>query len=334
MKNALLATCVAAAIAAPGAGAFAQKYKDVEVPTTVNVIVAYSAGGGTDILVRTALPYFESAIEELTGKDINMVVKNMPGAGGEVGWTALARAPKDGSTIGVINLPAVALVQAVREPEYAPWTESFTPIGVNVIDPSVVRINDAKFGTLKEAIEAAKAEPASVTVGADGPLSDDHLAVYAIEDATGAKFTFIPYAGGAPANRAFLSKEVEMSMGNVTDLLQTQEATVEAAILSNERYELIPDTPTFKELTGMDVTAGGSTRGWATVSGIPDDLLAVYREAFEIASNDPKYQEEAKNRKLTLVTPKIGDEFGQIMADTQSSVDSLLKYFEQGGYLK
>lgn len=334
MKKALLAACLATAMAAPFGSASAQKYKDVDVPSTVNVIVAYNAGGGTDILVRTALPYYEAAIEELTGKDVQMVVKNMPGAGGEVGWSALARAPKDGTTIGVINLPAVAIVQAVREPSYAPWTETFTPIGVNIIDPSVVRINDAKFESLKEAVESAKSEPGSVTVGADGPLSDDHLAVYAIEDATGAKFTFIPYSGGAPANRAFLSKEVEMAMGNVTDLLQTEDATVEAAILADERYDLIPDTPTFKELTGMDVTAGGSTRGWATVAGIPEDLLTVYREAFEMASNDAKYMEEAKGRKLTLVKPKVGEEFGKIMTDTQNSVDTLLEYFEKGGYLK
>src|SRR5690606_41355120 len=100
MKNVLLATCVAAAIAAPCAGALAQKYNDVEVPTTVNVIVAYNAGGGTDILVRTALPHFESAIEELTGQDLNMVVKNMPGARGECGWHRPLRAPKGARTLG------------------------------------------------------------------------------------------------------------------------------------------------------------------------------------------------------------------------------------------
>ena len=334
MRKALSAACVAALMTVPSSIVLAQDYQNVEVPQTINVIVAYNAGGGTDILVRTALPYVEAAIEELSGSSTQMVVKNMPGAGGEVGWSALARAPKDGSTIGVINLPAIAIVEAAREPTYAPWVENFAPIGVNVIDPNVVRINDAQFGSLKEAIEAAKNQPGSVTVGADGPLSDDHLAVYALEAATGAKFTFIPYAGGAPANRAFLSQEVEMAMGNVTDLLQTEEATVEAAILADERYDLIPDVATFEEMTGQAVLTGGSTRGWATVSGIPDDLLALYREAFEIASNNADYQAEAKTRKLTLVTPKVGEEFGQIMTDTQNSVQDLLEYFKQGGYLK
>lgn len=333
MKKALSIACFAVLMAGSSATVMAQTYKDVKVPATINVIVAYNAGGGTDILVRTALPYFESAIEKLSGSDVQMVVKNMPGAGGEVGWSALARSAKDGSTIGVINLPAIAIVEAAREPSYAPWIETFAPIGVNVIDPNVVRINDARFASLKEAIAAAKEEPGSVTVGADGPLSDDHLAVYAIEDATGAKFTFIPYAGGAPANRAFLSQEVEMAMGNVTDLLQTEDATVEAAILAKERYELIPNVPTFKELTGTEVVTGGSTRGWATVAGTPDDLLKLYQEAFAMASADPKYQEEAKTRKLTLVKPKVGDDFGEIMQETQDSVQTLLKYFKQAGYL-
>lgn len=333
MKKALSIACLATLLAGTSANVLAQEYKDVDVPATINVIVAYNAGGGTDILVRTALPYFEAAIEELSGSSVQMVVKNVPGAGGEVGWSTLARSAKDGSTIGVINLPAIAIVEAAREPSYAPWVETFVPIGVNVIDPNVVRINDARFSSLKEAITTAKEEPGSVTVGADGPLSDDHLAVYALEDATGAKFTFIPYAGGAPANRAFLSQEVEMAMGNVTDLLQTEDATIDAAILAEERYELIPDVPTFKELTGLDVRSGGSTRGWATVAGIPDDLLALYREAFKMASANEDYQAEAKTRKLTLVKPKVGEEFGEIMTNTQNSVDTLLKYFKEGGYL-
>lgn len=335
MRKSLTTASIAIALASLAFDeALGQKYKDVNVPSKIDVVVAYAKEGGTDKLARIALPYMQSALRELTGKPVTLTVKNEPGAGGEVGWSALARAHKDGSTIGVINLPAIAIVQAVQSPSYAPWTQTFAPIGVNVIDPNVVRINNRTFKTVKDAIVAAKQKAGSVTIGANGPLSDDHLAIYAIEAATGAKFTFKPYSGGAAANRAYLAREVEAGMGNVTDLLTTKDVTVEAAVLADQRYHLIPNTPTFKELTGISVTTGGSTRGWVAPAGTPADVLTVFREAFETASRDKEYIEVANRRKLTLVEPKVGKAFGAIMNKTQKSVDVLLKYFKEGGYLK
>lgn len=326
------AAAAATAFVCAGA-AQAQEFRDVKVPQTINVVVAYSAGGSSDVLVRTALPYFEQAIQELSGQKPNMIVKNVPGAGGEVGWATMARAEPDGSTIGIINLPSIAIIQASRKVPYAPYTETFVPIGVDVIDPNVITVNDQYKG-LKEVMEQAKKEPGSVTIGSDGPLSDDHLGVYAIQDATDTKFAFIPYNGSAPANRAFLSKEVGVSVGNVIDYMQTKDSSVDAAILADERYAMIPDVPTFKEKTGMDVTTGGSTRGWVTLKGAPEKLVELYRAAFERFAQNPKWQEDAKKRNVTLVEPKVGDEFGAIMKRTSDDVDRLLEYFKQGGYLK
>jgi tripartite-type tricarboxylate transporter receptor subunit TctC len=322
------------AIGPIGGGAEAQKYRDVTVPSTIEVIVAYAAGGGTDILVRTALPHLEAAIEELAGRRPNIVVRNIPGAGGEVGWVALTRARADGSTIGIINLPAIALVEAARKPAFAPWTEKLVPIGVNVIDPNILIANDRAPGrSLRGAIEQARRQPGSITIGADGPLSDDHLAVYALEAATGAKFTFIPYSGGAPAQRAFLSKEVELMMGNVSDYMNTKGSAVDSMIFWGSRYDLVPEVPTTNEALGRDVGAFGSTRGWAAPAGVPPRLLELYREAFALAMVKPAYVEEAKRRQLTLVEPRVGDAFGEIMRQTQQSVQELLQLFRQGGYI-
>ena len=91
LVSALAATSVIAlgmsqAMAAP-------KYADVKVPSTIRVIVSYKAGGSSDALARVTLPYWERAIRELTGKKTNAVVVNLPGAGGEIGWTSLASSP-------------------------------------------------------------------------------------------------------------------------------------------------------------------------------------------------------------------------------------------------
>jgi tripartite-type tricarboxylate transporter receptor subunit TctC len=319
---------IAPAMAAP-------KYANVEVPDTIRVIVSYKAGGSSDTLARVTLPRWEKAIKELTGKSASAVVVNLPGAGGEVGWTSLSHAQPDGSTIGIINLPAVPIVQAARDAGFEPWLEKFTALGVNVIDPNVVRLGKrSKYNSLAEAIEAAKKEPGSVTVGADGPLSDDHVAMYALEKATGAKFTFIPYPGGSPANRSFMSGEVDVAIGNVFDHVKTKTSAKEAAVLLNERYPLIEDIPTVKELLGVDIGEFGSTRGFATPSGTPEDLVKVYREAFDLTFNDEAYKKEAKKRNITIVTPRVGDDFTKIMEENEKNTQDLLQLFIDGGFIK
>jgi tripartite-type tricarboxylate transporter receptor subunit TctC len=252
-----------------------------------------------------------------------------------VGWTSLSHAQPDGSTIGIINLPAVPIVQAARDAGFEPWLEKFTALGVNVIDPNVIRLGTrSKYNTLAEAIEAAKQNPGSVTVGADGPLSDDHVAMYAVEKATGAKFTFIPYPGGSPANRSFMSGEVDIAIGNVFDHVKTKTSAKEAAVMLNERYPLIEDVPTVKELLGIEIGEFGSTRGYATPTGTPEALVNVYREAFDITFNDEKFKKDAMERNITIVKPRIGDDFTKLMQENEKNTQDLLQLFIDGGFIK
>lgn len=326
--------CAVCAAAAAGDASAQSDFSEVELPEVIRVLVAYNAGGSSDTLARITLPAWESAVEALSGQETSAVVVNLPGAGGEIGWTSLANAQPDGSTIGVINLPAVPLVEAARDAQFEPWLERFVPLGVNVIDPNVLRLSSrSDYGSLQEAIDAAKENPGSVIVGADGPLSDDHVAMYALERATGAKFTFIPFAGGAPANQAFMSGEVDLAIGNAFDHVQTADSAAEAAVLRDERYDLLPDVPTVKEALGVEMGEFGSTRGWAAPAGSPEDLVALYREAFAQAFADEAYQAEARERNVTIVPPKIGEAFGELMAQEQRNAEELLPLFVEGGFI-
>ena len=331
MRQVGLASLLVVGVVLP---AGAQEYADVALPDSVRVTVSYSAGGSSDALARATAPYWETCVEELAGQSISTVVTNLPGAGGEIGWNQLATSAADGGTIGIINLPAVPLVQAARDAQFEPWLESFTPIGVNVIDPNVVRVsNQSDFATLEEAVQAAIDEPGSVVVGADGPLSDDHLAAYALSSATGATFAFVPYSGGAPANRAFQAGEVDLAVGNVFDYLATEDSTADAGIFWNEPYESIPDVEPVGDKLDIEVPEIGSTRGFAAPSGLPAQVLALYRDAFECAVTNEEYVAQARERNITLVEPRIGEDFGDVMRNQAQAVDDLLKYFVEGGYI-
>lgn len=305
----------------------------VDVPSQVRVIVAYNAGGSSDTLARVTIAAWEEALEEISGASINTIIMNMPGAGGEIGWTNLATAAPDGGTIGVVNLPAIPLVELTRDTRFEPWLEAFAPIGVNVIDPNVVRLSKkSKHATLKDAIAAAVEKPGSVTVGADGPLSDDHAAMYAIEKLTGAKFTFIPFAGSAPANRAFLAGEVDIAIGNVFDHTKTVDGASEAMVLQPARYDFIPEVGTASEVIGVEGLTLGSVRGFAAPGKIDPELLAMYQAAMEKVYNDPEFVKEMRAKNMTTVEPRIGDAFGALMVEQGALANDLLPLFKEGGF--
>jgi len=304
-------------------------YKQLDIPSTIEVVVAADAGGSTDTLARIVMNYWQQELKSLTDKKVNPVIKNLPGAGTEIGASAIADANPDGSTIGILNLPHVPLVEASRDPSFEPWLEAYTPLGTNVVDPNVIILGEnAPYDTLSEALQAAQDNPGSVIVGAQGPLSDDQLALYALQDVTGAKFAFIPFDGGAAANRALLGGEIDITVGNVFDYLQVEEDAKDAAIFSAKRYHMISEVPTLEESVGVDAGELSATRVFVGPAGLPEEITALYIEAFEKVFNNQEFQQEAEKRSVTLVDPIMGEEFLEVMKDQQEIVSRLYPYFE------
>ncbi len=97
MRHTLSALAVGATMAAAAAGIAAAEYPE----RPIQMIVAYNPGGGTDVAARTLAPF----IEKYLANDAPITILNKPGAGGEVGFTALATPKPDGYTIGFINTP-------------------------------------------------------------------------------------------------------------------------------------------------------------------------------------------------------------------------------------
>ncbi len=284
----------------------------------ITMTVSYSAGGSTDVAARTIGVY----LEKYLGQPV--VIKNLPGAGGQVGFTKLARSKPDGYTIGFINLPAINMIYSARkEVGYHP-VKSFVPIGCNIIDPNtvLVRIDDDRFKTIQDLIEYARKNPGKVICGADGPLSDDQLAMVKMEKATGVKFSYVAYHGAAPSHAALLGKHADFTISNTFDVTQHKDTERCLVQFWKERYHMNPDTPTFKEVFGKELI-GSSTRGKVAPAGVPADRLKILRDAFKKAANDPEYLERAKKIGLTLAWMDA-EEFGQFMKDLQADVDTLI----------
>ena len=119
----------------------------------IEVIVGYSAGGGTDVMARTVAQFLEKEL----GDGASVVVKNMPGAGGQIGFTEVAKAAPDGYTLGTFNLPAALALTKDRDADYK--VNSFTYLANFVEDPNTVVVAaSSEFQSLGELLDAAKAE--------------------------------------------------------------------------------------------------------------------------------------------------------------------------------
>ncbi len=253
----------------------------------ITMIVAYSAGGGTDITARAIAPY----IEKNLGEGAKIVVTNKGGANGEIGFTALHNAEPDGYTIGFINTPALQTNPIERKVNYT--LDGFDLIGNVIDDPGTFAVHpSSEITDLKGLQEYAKKNPGAVTVGSTGIGSDDHLAMLLFQRQADVKLTHVPFPGSAPNKTALLGRHIAMSAVNIGEAKQAGEGVFRIiGVMAPQRWEGAPDVPTFRE-QGFDVVSS-SLRGIAAPKGLPEDILAKLRDAVAKAAADPEFKAKA-----------------------------------------
>lgn len=292
MKQALSAVLLGAAAAVALAGsANAAEYPE----RPITMIVAYSAGGGTDVAARTLAPY----IEKYLGDGASITILNKPGAGGEVGFTELANATPDGYTIGFVNTPNALTIPFERETRYS--VDSFQPIGNVVDDPGVFAVlPDSPIKTLDDLVAAAKEKPGELTFGSTGIGSDDQLAMMKFERLSGADLRHVPFEGSAPARTALLGGHIDVGVINAGEAMPYVEEGQLRLLgqMGAERWEGAPEVPTFKE-QGYDVVSG-SQRGIAAPKGMSQEHIDALAAAIEQAIQDPEFRQQAEDQALPL----------------------------------
>jgi len=270
----------------------------------VEVIVGYSAGGGTDVMARTVAQFLE---KELNG---SVVVKNMPGAGGQIGFTEVAKAAPDGYTLGTFNLPAALALTHDRDADYD--VNSYTYLANFVEDPNTITVAaSSPFQTLGELLDAAKADPGAITLGLSSLGGNDHFGANMIAAASGAEFTLVPFKGASNARTAIMGGHVSggtMTLGQTTNF--PDELRV-LAVLAGERSPFRPDVPTAKEL-GFDVQMS-SLRGIVAPAGMDKAMADQLRAALTAVNENPEFQAMMAEQGNPIAF-MVGDDFAATAA--------------------
>ncbi len=283
MNRILKLTLCGALLLLPGIGG--AQYPD----RVINLIVAYSPGGGTDLIARAIAPF----VEKYLGGGAKIAVVNRAGAGGEIGFAALANSAPDGYTIGFVNTPPLLTIPIERQAQFS-W-QRFDYLGNIIDDPCNFSVHaDTDIRDLKQLAAFAKANPGAVTVGTTGIGSDDHLAMLMFGRAAGVQLRHIPFKGSADVRAAIAGKQITVAAINIGEALQYQKGGTPLRNLvqmSPARTNLAPDLPTARE-QGYDIELS-SLRGMVGPKGLPPEIRERLVRAIERSVTDPEFQAKA-----------------------------------------
>jgi tripartite-type tricarboxylate transporter receptor subunit TctC len=272
----------AAAVVALGLGpAAAQDYPS----SAIDFIVPFDPGGGADASQRT----FNKFAEPIVGQPL--VIVNKPGAGGTIGWAELVRAEPDGYTLAIVT-PPFNVIPPLARPQQTGYTlDQFTYICVYAVVPDVLLVReDSDFETLADLVDYAKANPEKIKAANTGTLGADFMTTLLIENATGARFTQIPFTGGAEALQGTLAGTTDAMVASSLFAVAQQGTLRTLAIAAPERDPNIPDVPTFKEL-GYDVVSE-RYRVLGGPPGLPEGIVNYWADVCEQVTSDEQFRAE------------------------------------------
>ena len=209
----------------------------------VRVVVAFSAGGVTDIIART----LGARLAELWGQSV--VVENRPGAGGSIGTMAVVKSPADGYTL-LVHSSGYAINAALNPAlPYDPRKDlvEVAPLGSQ---PMVLVVSPASgIRSVPELIAAARAKPGELAYGSSGIGSGAHMNGEKFRIATGVALIHVPYKGGADAINDTIAQRLAFTFNTVTLALpHIREGRLRAlGVSSAQRSTLLRDVPTIAE---------------------------------------------------------------------------------------
>jgi len=275
---------------------------------SINFIVPFPAGGGTDAFARP----IAAQLEQQLGQRI--IIDNRGGAGGTVGASAASKAAPDGYTFFVGAAHHTIAPALYPKLDYS-IEKDFIPVAVIAQPPQVVVVNPKRVEakTLAELIAFAKANPDKLNYASAGNGTTHHLAGELFKLLAKAPLTHVPYRGAGPAMQDLVAGQVDVMFDGLgSSAPQIQGGALRAlAVAAPTRSDAIPDVPTAKEagLDGYEVATWYAV--WAT-KGTPEPVVTRMREEIQKALKAPMIT-EAWKKNGSAIPAIYGADFGKFV---------------------
>ena len=286
----------------------------------ITMVVPWGAGGGTDATARIVAAMMEKEM----GQPVNVV--NRTGGNGVVGHSAIASAPADGYTLGMITVE-ISMMHWAGLTDLKPT--NYTPLALMNIDPAAVTVRaDSPYKTVNDLLAAIKANPGKFKASGTGQGGIWHLALAGMLKDQKMEISaapWVPSNGAAPAMNDLAAGGIEF----VTCSLPESRALIDAGkarpltIMANQPSGLYPNVPTLKTATGSN-WAIGAWRGIAGPKGLPADVQAKIGAVLKKIYDSPDYQGFMQQRGFGVVYADAKG-FEQFMAKGDADMGTVMK---------
>lgn len=283
----LAATAIAAGITVAAAPVAAQNYPD----RPITLIVSAAPGGTTDIAARM--------IADPLGKALGttVVVDNRPGGAGGVAASAVSRAPADGYTI-LFQYSGFQVISPLlmKSQGWDPVT-SFAPVANVLSAPQLLVVRATlPYKSLKDMVDADKANPGKLNYASSGVGSLQHVATELLNQMAGTKLFHVPYNGTGPALNDLIGGSVDLTMTTPPPLLPHIKAgnLTPLVVAGTERLESLPDVPTAAEAGYPELTVSSWFAMYAP-AGTPDAITEKLAGEVEKITKTPAFLEKAQS---------------------------------------
>ena len=263
-----------------------------EFPTRpITFIVGFAPGGGADVFARALADAAKTVLPQ------PFAVENRPGAGGTAAAAHASARPADGHTVLFAHAGSSIITPIITNQAQLKW-DAFEPVArIYAEEEWLFGHPDGPWKTIDEVVAYAKANPKKVRVAGSAIGGIDSFVVLSWERAASIDVEYIPHEGGGPATLAFLGKNAELLIGNLSEVVQHVEAKkmVPLAVASEKRSPIFPDVPTLRE-KGWDV-AMVQWRSVLAPRGTPAARVGILAEAFQKAMGAESWKTFNRNAK-------------------------------------
>jgi len=275
----------------------------------VRLVVAFPAGGPTDLVARLLADKLKPRIGQ------NVIIENKPGANGAIGADYVAKGEADGHLLFLTTVGAVAITPHLSKPAYDTLRD-FAPVTL-VVRPTtilVVKLETA-VNSAKELAALAAEKPGAIPFASTGSGSTTHLALELYQSAAKVKFLHVPYRGAAPALTDLLGGQVTAMFADTPVLLPHIRAGKLKPIgaASASRNPLLPDVATLAE-QGFPDTVADNWYGLLAPAKTPPAIVAKLHDAVVAVLEAPDMRETLL-QSGAVPAPTSSAEFGKILSD-------------------
>ena len=300
MLRVLLGSLITSALLAVSPLSFSQgKYPS----RTIEVVVPYAPGGGTDNLMRM----ITGIIDENKWSPVAINVNNRAGGSGAVGFNYLINKKGDPHVVAGATPMIVSGKIEGRLP--GNHRDAMTILMIVAIDELMLTVrSESPFKTVDDFVKAARAKPGGLTIGGTATYSEDHIFTYLFEQAAKIKVKYVPFNSGGEVTTALMGGHIDASAMNPNEIQSQVEAgkAKNLAVAARKRLKDAADVPTFAE-KGYEFY-WEQMRGVVGPANMAPEAVKWWVETLKKVTDTKKWQEQYIKRNLLTPTQWSGEE--------------------------